>query len=79
MFHYYPTGKWAEDTAQGDSPMLKLIGKLGFVALVGMAVLGVWRAYTYSPQTRTYAPLVLGLLIIVVLMALSLLARERRR
>ena len=31
--------------------MLKLIGKLGFVALVGMAVLGVWRAYTYSPQT----------------------------
>jgi len=58
--------------------MLKLIGKLAFLVLVGMAASGVWRAYTYSPQTRTYAPLVLVLLIIAVLMSVSLLARWRR-
>jgi uncharacterized membrane protein len=59
--------------------MLKLIGKLGFLALVGMAVLGAWRAYTYSPQTQAYAPFVLVLLIIAVSMSVYLLARARKQ
>ena len=59
--------------------MLTLIGRIGCVVLVGMAALGVWRAYTYSPQTRIYAPFVLILLLVAVLMSVSLLARGRRR
>jgi hypothetical protein len=57
---------------------LLLIG-LGFLAMVAMLAMDVWRAFTYSPDTRSYAPFVLGLAIIVVLMALALLARGRRR
>ncbi len=57
--------------------MFRLIGKLGFVVLVGMACLGVWRAYTYSPMSQAYAPFVLTLLIVAVLMAGSM-ARRRR-
>ena len=59
--------------------MLKLIGRLGFLVLVAMAALGVWRAYTYSPDTRSYAPFLLGLLIITVLMSVALLARAQKR
>ena len=64
---------------KGNTHMLTLIGRIGFVVLVGMAALGVWRAYTYSPQTRIYAPFVLILLLVAVLMSVSLLARGRRR
>ena len=63
---------------KGNTHMLTLIGRIGFVVLVGMAALGVWRAYTYSPQTRIYAPFVLILLLVAVLMSVSLLARGRR-
>jgi len=59
--------------------MFKLIAKLAFVVLVGMAALGVWRAYTYSSVSQAYAPFVLALLIVAVLMAGSMLARGRRR
>jgi len=59
--------------------MRKLTRILGFFALVVMGGLGVWRAYTYSPETRPYAPVVLGLMLITLLMAVSLLARGRRR
>ena len=59
--------------------MLKLIVKLGFLVLVGMAALGVWRAYTYSALSQAYAPFVLILLLVAVLMSVSLLARGRRR
>ena len=58
--------------------MLKLIGRIGFVVLVLFAVLGVWRAYTYSPDTRSYAPFLLGLLIITILMSVARLSRGRR-
>ncbi len=58
--------------------MLKLIGKLGFVVLVGMAALGVWRAYTYSPVSQSYAPFILALLIVALLMAGALVMRSRR-
>jgi len=59
--------------------MLKLLAKLGFVVLVGIAALGVWRAYTYSPMSQAYAPFILGTLIVAVLMAGSLVMRGRRR
>ena len=63
---------------KGNTHMLTLIGRIGSVVLVGMAALGVLRAYTYSPQTRIYAPFVLILLLVAVLMSVSLLARGRR-
>jgi len=60
--------------------MSKLLAKLGILAAIAAAEsLGVWRAYTYSPETQSYAPLVLGLSIIAFLMAVSLLAGGRRR
>ena len=33
---------------KGNTHMLTLIGRIGFVVLVLFAVLGVWRAYTYN-------------------------------
>ncbi len=56
---------------------LLLIG-LGFLAGLAGLAMGVWRTFTYSPDTRSYAPFVLGLAIIVVLMAVYMLARRRR-
>ena len=59
---------------------MKWLAKLGILAaLVVAGSLAVWRAYTYSPQTRSYAPFVLGLFLITLLMAVSLLARRRGR
>ena len=63
---------------KGNTPMLTLIGRIGCVVLVGMAALGVWRAYTYSALSQAYAPFVLILLLVAVLMSVSLLARGRR-
>ena len=58
--------------------MLKLIAKFGFLVLVVIAALGVWRAYTYSALSQAYAPFVLVLLIVAVLMAGSRLSRGHR-
>ena len=59
--------------------MLKLLARIGFLILIGLACLGTWRAYTYSSLTQVYAPYVLGLLLVVLLLAGSLVMRGRTR
>ncbi|HYT34340.1 MAG TPA: hypothetical protein VEL69_04845 [Ktedonobacteraceae bacterium] len=58
--------------------MFRLLAKLGFLILIALAALGVWRAYTYSPVSQSYAPFILATLIVAVLMAGALVRRSRR-